>query len=127
MELNENVRSTEYTTGAIRQETSGRGLPSLLPFDALIELSKLFEAGAHKYAPRNWEKGIPLSRYIDSQFRHTSKIMEGDLSEPHVTQNAWNAVCLLATHLRIRDGKLPPELNDLPNLPLDAGVFPIDS
>lgn len=107
-----------FDTGAIRSSNEGKGQPSLLPFDALVELSKHFEEGAKHYAPRNWEKGIPLSRYVDSMFRHLSAIMDGDNSEPHHRAMAWNAICFLATWIRIEQGKLPTDLCDLPNTDL---------
>jgi len=110
--------NTEFSTGAVRGDSTGRGQFSLMPFDALLELAKLFEAGALKYAARNWEKGIPLSKFLDSEFRHTERLLAGDTSEPHAVQRAWNSLCFLATYLRIGRGQLPAELNDLPLVPV---------
>lgn len=103
------------STGATRSSGEGRGTPSLLPFDALMELAKHFEEGAKTHAPRNWEKGLPLSWYIDSMFRHTAAVMAGKTDESHERAMAWNAVCFLATWIRIKNGSLPAELDDLPH------------
>jgi len=48
------------------------------------------------------------------RLRHLSKFAEGQIDEPHLVQAAWNILCLLDTVLRIRDGKLPTSLRDLP-------------
>lgn len=39
----------------------------------VLEVAKHFEDGAKKYGDRNWEKGIPCDRYIDSAVRHYCK------------------------------------------------------
>ena len=102
-------------TGASRSGGKGRGTPSLLPFDAMMELAKHFEEGAEIHAPRNWEKGLPLSWYVDSMFRHLADVMAGKTDESHERAMAWNAVCFLATWKRIENGTLPAELDDLPH------------
>ena len=86
----------------------------LLPVRALIEVAKVFEAGANKYASRNWEKGINLSRYMDSGLRHAFKWLRGDRDEPHLAMAIWNFMCLQDTQQRIAEGLLPMSLNDLP-------------
>lgn len=63
----------------------------------VLEVSKHFEDGARKYGERNWEKGIPLSRYVDSAIRHYIKWLRGDDDEPHDRAFAWNLLCLLWT------------------------------
>lgn len=90
----------------------------------LIEVSKVFETGAIKYEPRNWEKGIILSRYLDSGLRHIYKYLAGFVDEPHLAMAGWNFLCMLDTILRIRDLDLPSNLNDLPFLELTVtGAF----
>ena len=105
---------SNFTTGAVRDGQDGKGRMDLLPVRALIEVAKIFEAGAKKYAARNWEKGIPLSRYMDSGLRHAMKWLRGDRDEPHLAMACWNFLCLQDTQLRIAEGLLPMELNDLP-------------
>lgn len=113
-------RNRNFSTGAVRGDNEGRGRMDLLPFGALMEVSKIFEAGARKYAARNWEKGIPLSNYVDSAMRHMAKMMEGWQDEPHMEQVVWNVICLLQTRLWIEQGLLPESLNDLPRNPISV-------
>lgn len=62
-------------------------------YTAIIELSKHFEDGSKKYGDYNWQKGIPLSRYVDSALRHFLKYLRGDKDEPHDRACLWNLVC----------------------------------
>ena len=105
-------RST-FKTGAVRDAMQGKGCPSLLPIDALRAASRRFEDGAEKYGRNNWEKGIPLSRYVDALYRHLWQFMEGDITEDHGGAVIWNAMCMVQTKHWIENGKLPEELNDL--------------
>jgi hypothetical protein len=105
---------SEFSTGAVRDASEGKGLPSHLPTRSLLRASRRFEDGAAKYTAHNWRKGIPLSRYIDSLNRHTWLFMQGDTSEDHLGAISWNALCLSETFDLISEGKLPESLNDLP-------------
>lgn len=78
------------------------------------------ENGAIKYGDRNWEKGQPLSRYIDSALRHIQKFMMGFRDEDHLAAARWNLGALMHTERMIRDGTLPPTLNDLPSWRLSS-------
>lgn len=103
-----------FETGAVRDAGDGKGMPELLPAEALLELSKHFEKGAKKYAARNWEKGIPYSKFIGPMLRHTFKHLAGYTDEPHLTAAVWNGICLMQTMLWVQQGILPGSLNDLP-------------
>lgn len=74
----------------------------------LLEVSKHFEEGAKKYGDRNWEKGIPTERYIDSAIRHFLKHMRGDEDEPHERAFLWNLMACIWTC------KHHPQLNCYP-------------
>lgn len=104
---------SEFHTGAVRDAMQGKGCPSLLPIDALLAASKRFEDGAEKYGRNNWQKGIPLSRYVDAIYRHMWAFMKEKQDEDHGAAVIWNAMCLYQTREWIREGKLPEELNDL--------------
>jgi hypothetical protein len=93
----------------------GKGRTDLLPFFALLELSKHFEAGAKKYAAENWRKGIPLRVYLDSAIRHLFKFGLGMRDERHDLAALWNIACLIETQHMIDRGILPPTLGDLPD------------
>jgi len=119
MTIKDSGTRTEFKTGAVRDGQEDKGRMDLLPVRALIEVSKVFEAGGKKYAPRNWEKGINLSRFMDSGLRHAMKHLRGDRDEPHLAMAIWNLLCLQDTELRIAEGLLPSELNDLPCNPIE--------
>lgn len=67
------------------------------PETAFLELSKHFEDGAKKYEDNNWQKGIPVSAYMDSGPRHYLKWLRGDDDEPHDRAFMWNIVCCIWT------------------------------
>ena len=65
--------------------------------DMCLELAIHFEEGCKKYGERNWEKGIPVERYIDSAIRHYLKYLRGDFDERHDRALVWNICCLIWT------------------------------
>lgn len=65
--------------------------------DMLLEVAIHFEEGAKKYGEHNWQKGIPLPRYIDSAVRHYLKWLRGDDDEPHDRAFCWNILCAIWT------------------------------
>lgn len=103
-----------FKGGGQREMAPGKGRFDLLSPLALFELAKHMEAGAVKYSPRNWEKGLPLSSFVDSAMRHLSQLMIGDVTEPHAVAALWNLHCLVHTIEAIERGILDPELDDLP-------------
>ncbi|MEO7099082.1 MAG: dATP/dGTP diphosphohydrolase domain-containing protein [Luteolibacter sp.] len=105
----------KFATGSVRDSQEGRGRFDLLPAFAISEVAKHFEAGARAYAERNWEKGQPTSRYLNSALRHIFKHLDNQTDEPHLSAAAWNILCAIETAERVRRGLLPAELADLPN------------
>lgn len=108
MELKDSGSRQSFESGAVRDIQQGKGRFDLIPFEGLEAVAQVFEAGAVKYGERNWEKGIPVSRYIDSMLRHATKAANGMTDEPHLAQAAWNALCAIATIAR------RPDLDDRP-------------
>lgn len=99
---------TKFETGAVRDMHTGKGRMDLLPFHAILELSKHCENGAIKYEEHNVEKGIPQHSLIDSGMRHLFKYAAGYTDEDHLLAALWNiawAVNQRTTH---------PELIDVP-------------
>ena len=80
---------------AQREPTTGKGRPDLITPFGLTRLSKWYELGANKYGDRNWEKGMPFSRYTASMFRHVIAWMKGDKSEDHLSAIAWNSLAII--------------------------------
>lgn len=106
----------EFGTGAVRDKSSGKGRFDLLPPFAMKRLARHFENGAVKYEARTWEKGIPISAFMDSAGRHLNCYLAGMRDEDHLAAAAWNVMCAIDTIERIARGILPMGLNDLPLL-----------
>lgn len=102
------------STGAKRQNADGKPRPGLFPGDAYLAISQHFADGAAIYDDRNWEQGLSLNSIIDSLERHIAQEKMGLTDESHDLALAWNAVVYLATKLRIANGILPKELDDMP-------------
>jgi len=105
---------SEFSTGAVRDGQTGKGRFDLLPYYAVEQIAKVYETGCIKYGDRNWEKGIPTHRYLDSSLRHAMKHLAGWRDEPHAAMAAWNLLCLIETEHRIATGRLPASLDTLP-------------
>ena len=103
----------EWNTGSVRDTRTNKGRYDLLPVYAIKRLAQHFEHGAVKYGDRNWEKGQPLTRYLDSALRHTFQVLEGKTDEDHAAAAAWNIMAFIQTQKWIEDGILPKELDDL--------------
>jgi hypothetical protein len=103
-----------FGTGAVREVPQGKGRFDLIPPYPLVRLAQHYENGAIKYADRNWEKGLPLGRTLDSAFRHLVQFMANDRSEDHLAAVLWNVFAYVHTEDKIKEGKLPAELFDVP-------------
>lgn len=100
------------STGGMRETESGRQSVDLIPEYCIYRLGEHYKNGSIKYAPRNWEKGLPLSRYLASLKRHLIALEMGDPSEDHEMAIAWNIFGYTWTRRMIEIGRLPKELND---------------
>lgn len=105
----------KFNTGAQRDVVDGKGRYDLISPIMIERLAKLLQRGAEKYNDRNWEKGMPLSVYMDSGMRHLFKFLEGHKDEDHLIAAIWNLQALLHIEEMVKRGKLSEELLDLPN------------
>ena len=108
MKIKDSGNRREFSTGAVRDMAEGKGRMDLLPWGAILEISKHCEQGAMKYGEHNIDKGIPLHSLLDSASRHLAKVFDGWEDEPHLLSATWNllwAVQMTLTH---------PELCDVP-------------
>jgi len=112
--IKDSGKRTEFKTGAVRDIRNEKGRFDLLPPATIRALAIHFEKGCNKYGERNWEKGIPVSKYLDSGIRHAFEVLEGLQDENHLISAIWNLVCAYETILRTQTAELPAELNDLP-------------
>lgn len=99
------VANTTASTGAQREALR---LPYFrqLPLEALAAGAVGLEYGAEKYAPRNWEKGLPWQQMIDSLRRHLdsferrAEMDKGDSELPHICLVMSSAMMLVASVVR---------------------------
>lgn len=108
MEIKDSGDRRAFESGAVRDMAEGKGRMDLLPWSAIIEVSKHCENGAKKYGEHNVDKGIPTHSLCDSAARHLAKYLEGWDDEPHLLAATWNllwAVQMTITH---------PEMVDTP-------------
>lgn len=101
-----------FTTGSVRDTRDGKGRFDLITPIGLKRLACHYENGAQKYGERNWEKGQPVSRFLDSAIRHLYAYLAGDRSEDHLAAAAWNAMGAIHVEAECLAGRLPAELND---------------
>lgn len=104
----------EFDTGSVRDTRDGKGRYDLLPPIAIRRLAQHFENGARKYGDRNWERGQPVSRYMDSGLRHMFAYLEGQRDEDHLAAATWNVLAAIHTEAEAMAGNLPAELADVP-------------
>ena len=112
-EVKDSGERQEFETGSRRDTRCGKGRYDLIPAYPMYRLARHFENGAVKYGDRNWEKGQPLSRYLDSCMRHLWKVINGDNDEDHEAAVAWNIFAYMHTLNVINEGTLPESLDDL--------------
>lgn len=113
-EIKDSGERQKFETGSQRDTREGKGRYDLIPPYPLFRLALHYEKGAKKYDERNWEKGQPLMRYIDSAFRHLEKVRAGYKDEDHESAVVWNMFGFTHTLKAIKEGRLPKELDDRP-------------
>lgn len=99
---------TEFSTGAVRDMSQGKGDMVSLPWESILRLSRHYETGARKYKRWNYRKGIPLSSYIDSACRHLAKYQCGCDDEDHLSAVVFNVLGAMLVE------EIQPEMIDLP-------------
>lgn len=114
----------EFSTGAVRDIQIGKGRFDLMSPIVQDRDAGVLERGAIKYGPRNWEKGMPFSRFLDSATRHLNDYAMIALyrrngipldrlpphvnpNEDHLAQARWNIAAIM--HLETTR----PDLDDL--------------
>lgn len=72
------------------------------PLYGLRLVAQVWEAGASKYAPRDWAEGQSFSTLLDCASRHWLEVMhrgpwaiDEDTGAYHLANLAWNVLCLL--------------------------------
>ena len=94
--INDGGKRISYGEGkAIREPSAGKGRYDLISPFGIDRIAKWYELGAQKYADRNWEKGMPFSRYVDSAKRHLNKYVMGMDDEDHLAAACWNIIAIM--------------------------------
>lgn len=112
-EVKDSGEREEFLTGSVRDTRIGKGRFDLIPPIPLKKLAVHYENGARKYGDRNWEKGQPLSRYLDSAERHINELKQLKFDEDHSSAIAWNSFAFTYTLDKILSGELPDSLDDM--------------
>lgn len=107
MEIKDSGERRVYETGFVRDMADGKGRMDLLPWAAMMEISKHCESGAKKYGEHNVDKGCPVSSLCDSAARHLAKYFEGWQDEPHLLAAAWNLLWAIQMEIKM------PQMNDM--------------
>ena len=98
----------QFSTGAVRDDATGKGRFDLLPWGAIHALAQHCERGAIHYGERNVDKGIPQHSLIDSGLRHLGQYIQGDAEPHHLVAALWNIAWAVEQEIK------RPELVDLP-------------
>lgn len=125
-EIKDSGTREETITGATREIRKGKGRYDLLSPIALCRLARHFENGAENHDERNWERGMPLSWFMNSAIRHLFGHLAGKRDEDHLAAAEWNIHCLIHTEEKIARGELPAELDDMPCPPLPE-LMPVET
>ena len=85
----------------------GKPRYDLVPSDALAGVVDVLTAGAKKYEPRNWERGMAWSKCFASMMRHAWAFWRGEDKDaesglPHIDHVVCNAM-FLAAYVRRAD------------------------
>lgn len=90
----------EFDSGMVRDTNGGKPrfdllIPKGIPYEDLYltRIARLYERGAVKYAPRNWEKADSqeeLDRAKESAFRHFMQWYAGEADEDHAAAVFFN-------------------------------------
>lgn len=115
LEIKDSGTARVFSSGAQRDATDGKGAFDQVPWVALQLVSVIYQRGNLKRGHRNWEKGMPVSGYLDCTIRHIAKYIAGMRDEPHLLQAAWNLLNAIQTCVWVHLGLRPKELYDVPN------------
>lgn len=107
----------QFEGGAVRETQEDKTRPELITPFGLHRLADWYAKGDKKYPnpPRNWERGMPLSRVTASIFRHLIAWMKGDKSEDHIAAIAWNAFAIMHYQEMMARKVIDSKFDDMPN------------
>jgi hypothetical protein len=113
--MNDSGERQQFETGAVRDTADDKPRPDLISPFAEERLGEWLRLGAKKYAERNWEMGMPISRCVASLMRHTMKFRQGLTDEDHLAAIMFNAMAIIHYQEMIKRGVLDKKIDDMPN------------
>jgi|TARA_Y100000034_G_scaffold118456_1_gene159105 hypothetical protein len=113
MKLKQSGSDEKFETGAVRDMADNKPRPDLISPFAEERLGEWLRLGAIRYAERNWEKGMPMSRTLASLNRHLMWFKQGKRDEDHLSAIMFNAMAIIHYEEMIKRGVLPEDLDDL--------------
>lgn len=113
-ELKDSGERQQFKTGAVRDTARDKPRPDLISPHANMREGMVMTKGAEKYAERNWEQGIPISRCIASACRHIEQYKLGQTDEDHLAQARTNLSFALHFEEEIKAGRMDAAINDMP-------------
>ena len=102
-------------SGAVREAISTKIPTHLVPYELITAAAVGLNYGAEKYAPRNFELGLPLSVHLNSIDRHTRAMMAGEVVDgesgiPHVFLLASSTAMLAHNYMQgVCEQDIPPK------------------
>jgi len=72
--LDEPEKALRYNEGKVKW--------SLVHFKSLEPMVRVLEAGAKKYSPDNWKKGLDKKEILESMMRHLTALIDGENCDP---------------------------------------------
>lgn len=99
-------RPDGVSTGGHKND-AGKPPLALLPWEALIDVAKVLDAGAAKYGRDNWRKGVGYHRLLDAQMRHLAAFTMGEDydAETGLSHLAHAACCNLFLLALVKQGR----------------------
>lgn len=113
--MDDSGKRQQFGTGAVRDTADDKPRIDLISPYAQVRVGLWLLEGAKKYAERNWEAGMPISRCIASLERHLQQYKMGLTNEDHLAAIACNAQFIMHYEEMIDRGILPPEIDDMPH------------
>lgn len=114
-ELKDSGKRQDFESGCVRDAAEGKSRPDLISPYFNMRVGEHLDKGARKYAERNWEQGMPISRCVASLERHLNQYKMGLTDEDHLAAIGCNIMFIIHYEAMVKRGLLPRELDDLPH------------
>ncbi len=113
-ELKDSGKRQDFESGCVRDTVEDKSRPDLISPYFNMRVGDHLDKGARKYAERNWEKGMPISRCIASLERHLNQYKMGLTDEDHLAAIGCNIMFIIHYEEMVKRGLMPAKLSDMP-------------